>query len=70
VATIDPGDLASLRELKVLTRKKVRPLLGVPPRSTATIVREYPVAGVDRNVRSFEETLQAGGISGAPPAVG
>ncbi|HYS28687.1 MAG TPA: GspE/PulE family protein [Candidatus Limnocylindria bacterium] len=63
VATIDPGDLALFAELKVLTRKKVRPLLGVRSEIDATIVREYRLsAGMDRNVRSFEETLQAGGI--------
>jgi len=63
VATVDPGDLALLAELKVLTRKKVRPLLGLRSEIDAAIPQEYRLlSGVDRHVRSFEETLRASGV--------
>jgi len=59
VATLDPGDLALFAELKVLTRKRIRPLLGVRSEIDQAINQGYKLlAGVDRHVRSFEETFQ------------
>ncbi len=59
VATVDPGDLALLAELKVLTRKRIRPLLGVSSEIQQAITQSYKLlAGVSRHVRSFEETVQ------------
>jgi type IV pilus assembly protein PilB len=59
VATVDPGDLALLAELKVLTRKRIKPVLGVSSEIHTAIDRFYKLqAGVSRYVRSFEETLQ------------
>jgi type IV pilus assembly protein PilB len=61
VATIDPGDLALFAELKVLTRKRIKPLLGVQSEIERAIVQFYKLqGGVDRHVRSFEESRQAG----------
>jgi type IV pilus assembly protein PilB len=62
VATVDPGDLALLAELKVLTRKRIRPVLGVSSEINIAIGRFYKLqAGVSRHVRSFEETLRPAG---------
>jgi type IV pilus assembly protein PilB len=62
VATVDPGDLALIAELKVLTRKRIRPLLGVRSEIEQAIGQAYKLAGgVTRHVRSFEETVQPGG---------
>ncbi len=59
VATVDPGDIALFAELKVLTRKRVKPLLGVLSEIDQAITQGYRLlAGVDRHVRSFEETFQ------------
>jgi type IV pilus assembly protein PilB len=59
VATIDPGDLALLAELKVLTRKRIRPVLAVQSEIETAIAQGYKLlAGVDRHVRSFEESFQ------------
>lgn len=59
VATVDPGDLALFAELKVLTRKRIKPLLGVRSEIEQAIAQFYKLrTGVDRHVRSFEETLQ------------
>ncbi len=59
VATIDPGDIALFAELKVLTRKRVKPLLGVRSEIDQAITQGYKLlAGVGRHVRSFEETFQ------------
>jgi type IV pilus assembly protein PilB len=59
VATIDPGDLALFAELKVLTRKRIKPLLAVRSQLEQAIAQSYKLrSGVDRHVRSFEETLQ------------
>jgi type IV pilus assembly protein PilB len=59
VATVDPGDLALFAELKVLTRKRIRPVLGVKSQIDLAITQSYKLrTGVDRHVRSFEETLQ------------
>jgi type IV pilus assembly protein PilB len=59
VATLDPGDLALFAELKVLTRKRIKPLLGVKSEIEAAIAQNYRLlAGVKRHVRSFEETFQ------------
>jgi type IV pilus assembly protein PilB len=61
VATVDPGDLALFAELKVLTRKRIRPLLGVRSEVEQAITQNYKLlAGVNRHVRSFEETFQSG----------
>jgi len=58
VATVDPGDLALLAELKVLTRKRIKPVLGVSSEIQQAISRFYKLqGGVTRHVRSFEETL-------------
>jgi len=67
VATVDPGDLALFAELKVLTRKRIRPLLGVRSEVERAIVQNYKLlAGVNRHVRSFEETFQPGGRVATP----
>ena len=59
VATVDPGDLALFAELKVLTRRRIKPLLGVMSEIDTAITQGYKLfAGVDRHVRSFEETSQ------------
>jgi type IV pilus assembly protein PilB len=59
IATVDPGDLALFAELKVLTRKRIRPLLGVRSEIERAIGQAYRLrSGVDRHVRSFEETFQ------------
>jgi type IV pilus assembly protein PilB len=59
VVTVDPGDLALFAELKVLTRKRIKPLLGVRSEIEHAITQAYKLrTGVDRHVRSFEETLQ------------
>ncbi|TMF29848.1 MAG: type II/IV secretion system protein [Chloroflexi bacterium] len=59
VATVDPGDLALLAELKVLTRKRIKPLLGVRSEIDRAITQSYKLrTGVDQNVRSFQESLQ------------
>ena len=59
VATVDPGDLALFAELKVLTRKRIKPLLGVRSEIEQAIGQYYKLrTGVDRHVRSFEETFQ------------
>ncbi len=59
VAMIDPGDLALLAELKVLTRKRIKPLIGVRSEVDVAIGQFYRLqGGVDRHVRSFEETRQ------------
>ncbi|MEO6798129.1 MAG: GspE/PulE family protein [Candidatus Dormibacter sp.] len=61
VATIDPGDLALLAELKVLTRKRIRPLIGVRSEIDRAIGQFYKLqGGVDRHVRSFEENRKPG----------
>jgi len=61
VATTDPGDLALFAELKVLTRKRIKPVLGVKSQIDLAITQAYKLrTGVDRHVRSFEETLQPG----------
>jgi type IV pilus assembly protein PilB len=65
VATVDPGDLALLAELKVLTRKRIKPVLAVSSEINKAILQYYKLeAGVSRHVRSFEETFQPAG--GAP----
>lgn len=59
VATVDPGDLALFAELKVLTRKRVKPVLGVRSEIVKAIDQFYKLpTGVDRHVRSFAETFQ------------
>ena len=59
VATVDPGDLALFAELKVLTRKRIKPVLGVRSLIEQAITQAYKLrTGVDRHVRSFEETFQ------------
>ncbi|HEY9289026.1 MAG TPA: GspE/PulE family protein [Candidatus Dormibacteraeota bacterium] len=64
VATVDPGDLALFAELKVLTRKRIKPLLGVRSEIEQAIGQFYKLrTGVDRHVRSFEETLRPAGPS-------
>ena len=64
VATTDPGDLALFAELKVLTRKRIKPVLGVKSQIDLAITQAYKLrTGVDRHVRSFEETLQPGAPS-------
>ena len=61
VATIDPGDLALLAELKVLTRKRIRPLIGVRSEIDRAVGQFYKLqGGVDRHVRSFEENRKPG----------
>lgn len=61
VVTVDPGDLALFAELKVLTRKRIKPVLGVRSDIEQAIAQSYKLrAGVDRHVRSFEETFQPG----------
>ena len=61
VVTIDPGDLALFAELKVLTRKRIKPLIGVRSEIERAIGQYYKLqAGVDRHVRSFEETRKPG----------
>jgi type IV pilus assembly protein PilB len=65
VATVDPGDLALLAELKVLTRKRIKPVLAVSSEINKAILQYYKLeAGVSRHVRSFEETFLPTG--GAP----
>jgi type IV pilus assembly protein PilB len=64
VATVDPGDLALFAELKVLTRMRIKPLLGVRSEIEQAITQSYRLrSGVDRHVRSFEETFQPSGVS-------
>ena len=64
VVTVDPGDLALFAELKVLTRKRIKPLLGVRSEIDFAITQAYKLrTGVDRHVRSFEETFQAAGAT-------
>ena len=59
VATVDPGDLALLAELKVLTRRRIKPMLGVRSEIDRAIAQSYKLrTGVDQNVRSFQESLQ------------
>jgi type IV pilus assembly protein PilB len=59
VATVDPGDLTLFAELRVLTRRRIKPLLGVRSEIQAAIAQNYRLsAGVNRHVRSYEETLQ------------
>jgi type IV pilus assembly protein PilB len=59
VATVDPGDLALFAELKVLTRKRIKPVLGVQSEIEQAISQSYKLrSSVDRHVRSFEESLQ------------
>ncbi len=59
VATVDPGDLALFAELKVLTRKRIKPVLGVKSQIDLAITQSYKLrTGVDRHVRSFEETYR------------
>ncbi|HEX3629304.1 MAG TPA: GspE/PulE family protein [Candidatus Dormibacteraeota bacterium] len=59
VATVDPGDLALFAELKVLTRKRIKPLIGVRSEIEQAISQAYKLrSGVDRHVRSFAETFQ------------
>jgi type IV pilus assembly protein PilB len=59
VATVDPGDLALFAELKVLTRKRIKPVLGVQSEIEQAIGQSYKLrSGVDRHVRSFEESIQ------------
>ena len=62
VATVDPGDLALFAELKVLTRMRIKPVLGVKSQIDLAIAQSYKLrTGVDRHVRSFEETLKPSG---------
>ena len=59
VATVDPGDLALFAELKVLTRKRIKPVLGVRSEIDQAIAQFYKLqTGVNRHVRSFAETFQ------------
>src|SRR5207237_2998454 len=59
VATVDPGDLALFAELKVLTRKRIKPVLGVRSQIEQAITQAYKLrTGVDRHVRSFAATFQ------------
>jgi len=59
VATVDPGDLALMAELKVLTRKRIKPVIGVSSEINNAIRQFYKLeAGVSRHVRSFEETYR------------
>ena len=59
VATVDPGDLALFAELKVLTRKRIKPVLGVKSEIDQAITQSYKLrTGVDRHVRSFEESYR------------
>jgi type IV pilus assembly protein PilB len=59
IATVDPGDLALFAELKVLTRKRIKPVLGVKSEIDQAITQAYKLrTGVDRHVRSFEETFR------------
>jgi type IV pilus assembly protein PilB len=59
VATVDPGDLALFAELKVLTRKRIKPVLGVKSQIDQAITQSYKLrTGVDRHVRSFEESYR------------
>ena len=61
VVTVDPGDLALFAELKVLTRKRIKPVLAVRSEIEQAIAQSYKLrTGVDRHVRSFEETFQPG----------
>src|SRR5713101_4138049 len=41
VATVDPGDLALFAELKVLTRKRIKPVLGVKSQIDLAITQSY-----------------------------
>ena len=62
VATVDPGDLALLAELKVLTRKRIKPVIAVSSEINKAILQFYKLeGGVSRHVRSFEETFQPTG---------
>ena len=64
VATVDPGDLALFAELKVLTRKRIKPVLGVRSAIEQAITQSYKLrTGVDRHVRSFEETFQPAAVT-------
>ena len=64
VATVDPGDLALFAELKVLTRKRIKPVLGVRSEVEQAITQSYKLrTGVDRHVRSFEETFQPAAVT-------
>src|SRR5207302_2268105 len=64
LATVDPGDLALFAELKVLTRKRIKPVLGVRSDIDQAITQSYKLrTGVDRHVRSFEETFQPASVT-------
>jgi len=59
VATMDPGDLTLLAELKVLTRKRIRPVLAVRSEIEQAITQFYKLqGGLTPHVRSFEETFE------------
>ncbi len=59
VAVADPGDLATLAELKMLTRKAIKPVLAFPSELEQAIAQAYRVQeSVGKHVRSFQETLR------------
>jgi len=59
VATMDPGDLTLLAELKVLTRKRIRPVLAVRSEIEQAITQFYKLqGGLTPHVRSFEESFE------------
>ncbi len=65
VALADPGDLATLAELKMLTRKAIKPVLAIPSELEQAIGQAYRVVeGVGKHVRSFQETQRP--AAGAP----
>ena len=59
VATVDPGDLTLLAELKVLTRKRIKPVLAVRSEIEQAISQFYKLqGGLTPHVRSFEESFE------------
>jgi len=60
VAVADPGDLATLAELKMLTRKGIKPVLAFPSELEQALAQAYRIQeSVGKHVRSFQETHRA-----------
>jgi type IV pilus assembly protein PilB len=59
VALADPGDLALLAELKMVTRKTIKPVLALRSDLEQAITQAYRMRGsVQKHLRSFQETQQ------------
>jgi type IV pilus assembly protein PilB len=59
VALADPGDLALLAELRVITRKSIKPALAVRSDLDQAIAHAYRMrASMGKHLRSFQENIQ------------